>query len=75
MGGIKAFIVFSVAAFYLPIMPGCKRTDQLVPNTMLLQLHLKECGFVATTIGSKAFGELLSVIGLHTFDGKRKGFY
>jgi len=36
MGGIKAFIVFSVAALYLPIMSWSEGTDQLMTDAMLL---------------------------------------
>ena len=39
---VKAFIVFPVAAFYLSIMTGSKRTDDLMPYSMRFQLLLEE---------------------------------
>ena len=42
MTSIKFFIVFSMTAFHLAVMPGCKGTDQLMPDAELIQGTFKQ---------------------------------
>lgn len=73
MGRIKTFIVFSVTAFYLPIVPGCKGPDGLVRDPMRFQMFLEESRLVP--VSSKAVGKFRPVIRLDTLDGKGERFY
>ena len=74
MAGVEFFIVFSVAAFHLAIMPRCKGADLLVPDAELGQCFLKECQrpFLAV---SHFVGKLKSVVCLDTLNGIRELFY
>ena len=40
MTGIEAFLVFSVTALYLTVMPGCVRLDELVPYDIVFETRL-----------------------------------
>ena len=73
MSGIKTFIIFAMASFYLTIMPRGKGADHFMLYAILCQTYLKESGLIA--IGSEAVGKLGSVIGLNTFDRHGKAFY
>ena len=41
MGGVKAFVILAMTAFYFPIMPWCKRSDQLMADIVVFQGALK----------------------------------
>ena len=41
MGSVKPFIIFAMAAFHFPVMPGCKWTNQLVANPVLFECALE----------------------------------
>ena len=41
VGGVKAFVILAMTALYLPIMPWCKRPDQLVADIVIFQGALK----------------------------------
>ena len=41
MAGIELLVILPVAAFYLSVMPGCVRFNQLVPDTELIQCLFK----------------------------------
>ena len=41
VGSIEPFIILTVAAFHFAVMPGCKRPNQFVPDSLLLQDPLK----------------------------------
>lgn len=73
MGRIKTFIIFPVAALYLPIVPGCKGPDGLVCDPMCFQMFLKESRLVP--VSSKAVGKFRPIIRLDTLDGKGERFY
>lgn len=62
MGGIKAFIVLSMAPLNLAVMSWRVGTDQFVPDAVLFQMLLKKGGLVP--VGSKAVGKFIPVIGL-----------
>ena len=42
MGGIKAFVVFAVAAFHFPVMSWRIGADELVGDPVLLQMLLEQ---------------------------------
>ena len=42
MGGIKAFVVIPIAAFYFSVMSWAIRADELVGDPVLLQMLLKQ---------------------------------
>lgn len=73
MGRIEPFIVLPVAALHLAVVPGRIRTDQLVPDAMLLQMYLEKGGPVP--VGGETVGELGAVVGLDAFNGAGEGFY
>ena len=68
MAGIELFVVFSVAAFYLAVMPRSKGADLLVLDAELGQCFLKECQWFFLTV-SHFVGKLKSIIRLDTFNG------
>ena len=35
MSGVKSFVIFAMTAFYFPIMPWCKRFDQLMADVVV----------------------------------------
>lgn len=72
MSGIEALIVFPVAAFHLAIVPGHKRPDQLVADTMAFQMYLEQGGLVP--VGGKTIGEFRSVVCLNALNAAGKGF-
>ena len=74
MAGVELFIVFSVAAFYFPVVPGCVYPDFLVPDTELLQSHFKERWLISFTV-SHSIGEFGAVVCLDTFNQIRKIFH
>ncbi len=71
MGGIKAFIVLSMAPLNLAVMSWRVGTDQFVPDAVLFQMLLKKGGLVP--VGSKAVGKFIPVIGLDALNRAGKG--
>ena len=41
MSGVKSFVIFAMTAFYFPIMPWCKRLDQLMADVVVFECALK----------------------------------
>ena len=74
MRSIKFFIVFSVAALDLSIMPGCIWFDQFMLNSQSFQFSFKGSGCIITS-GQKAFCEFCAVICLYTLDRIGEPFY
>ncbi len=72
MGGIETLIVLPVASLYFAVVPRCIRADQFMPDPVLLQMDLKQGGFIL--VRGKTVGELIPVIRLDTFNGTGKGF-
>ena len=65
MGVVEAFLIFSVAAFHLTVVPKRVRPDEFMANTFACQCRIKERRDIAFAIG-EAVGEFNPVIGLHT---------
>ena len=63
---IKAFLVFPVAAFYLAIMSGRVRTDELMPDAQLSGGFLKKGWDVSFAVG-KTVSKFKTVVSLDTF--------
>ena len=63
---IKAFLVFPVAAFYLAIMSGRVRTDELMLDTQLSGGFLKKGWDVSFAVG-KTVSKFKTVVSLDTF--------
>lgn len=69
---IEPLVVLPVAPLYLTIMSGCIRTDQLVADTMFLELYLEQRRTVATPAPVKSFCKLCAIVCLDTLYGCRK---
>ena len=41
MSGVKSFVIFTMTAIYFPIMPWCKRLDQLMADVVVSECALK----------------------------------
>ncbi len=50
VGGIEAFLVFSVTALNFAVMPGCVRTNELVSNAEALRRRLKQSRDILFTV-------------------------
>lgn len=70
---VKTLIIFPVAVFHFPIVPGSKGQDDFVTNPMQFQMFLEEGGLFS--IASKTVGEFRSIVWLDVLDGTRKSFY
>lgn len=68
MAGIKFFIIFSVTALHLAVMPRREGADLLVLDTKLCQCFLKECQRLFLTV-SHFVCELEAIVCLDTFNG------
>lgn len=73
MGCIEALIILSVAAFYLPIMPWGKGTDDLVADPVHFQAFLEKSGLLP--VGGKAVGKFGPIIGLDALDRTGEGLH
>lgn len=73
MGGIEPLIVLPVAALYFPVVSGRVWPDQLVPDAVPFQMHIKKCGLIP--VAGKTVGKLWPVVCLDTFDGRWERFY
>ena len=67
VAGIELFIVFSVAAFHLAIMPQCKGANLLVPDAELRQCLLKERQRLFLAVSHFIY-ELEAVVRLNALD-------
>ena len=65
MSGVKAFIVLPVTPFYLAVMSGSAGLDELVADTVLPELLLKESKIFFVL--KQALGEFRTIVGLDTF--------
>ena len=72
--GIKLFIIFSVAAFDLSVVPWSKGPDPLVPDTELLQRLLKQGGLWIFCAGHR-IGKFRTIVRLDALYGIRKFLY
>ena len=73
MGRIKTFIIFPMAALYLPVVTRGKGTDDFVLYPMCFQVLLEEGRLVP--VRSKAVGEFRPIIRLDALDGDGERFY
>ena len=73
MCGIEPFIVLPVAAFYLPVVPGCIGTNDFVTNPVHFQVFLEESGLFP--VRGKAVGKFCPIVCLDTFNRAGEGFY
>lgn len=62
-----------MAAFYLPVMPWGKGTDDFVADPVYFQVFLEKSGLLPA--GSKAVGKFCPVIGLNAFDHTGEGLH
>lgn len=67
MTGIEAFLVFSVTALYLTVVPERVGADQLVTDPQLGSSRLKQGGEISLAVG-ETVGKLKAIVGLDTFD-------
>ena len=68
MRSIEVFVVFSVAALNLTVVPGRVRFNQFVPDSEFCQRCLKECGLGAV-FGIQPVCKLRAVVCLNTLNG------
>ena len=66
VAGIKAYLIFSVAAFYLAIVSGRIGPNQFVADAKFCSRCFKESRKIPFTVG-KTIGKLKAVVGLDTF--------
>lgn len=64
---IESFLVFPVAALYFAVVPGCIRTDQLMPDFQALGSCFKESGNISLAVG-KTVSEFKAVVSLDTLN-------
>ena len=65
VAGIEAFLVLTVAALHLTVVPRGIRANQLMPDAQLSSRPLKQCRQLALTVG-KTVGELEAIVRLDT---------
>lgn len=46
IAGIEAFLVLTMAAFHLAVVPGSIGTDEFVTNTQALRSRFKQSGYI-----------------------------
>ena len=64
MAGIEAFLILTVAALHLAVVPWCVRSDQLMPDAQLRGCFLKQCRQVTPAIG-ETVGEFKPIVSLN----------
>lgn len=69
---IKSLIILAMTALHFPVMAWGVRTNQLMSDSVLSQMPLKEGWFFL--LRGKAIGKLSPVVCLHTLDFCGKGF-
>ena len=70
---VETFLVFSMAAFHLSIVPGSKWPDDFVADPMHFQVSLEESGLFP--VRGKAVGKFRPIVCLDTFNRAGEGFY
>ncbi len=70
---MEPFVVLPVAALHLPVVPGGKGSNQLVPDSVPFQAYLEEGGLVP--VGGEAVGELRPVVRLDALNGQGKDLH
>ena len=65
MAGIKSFLILTVTALDLAIVPRSVGTNQFVPDAKLRSRLFKQCRQITLTVG-KTVGKLKSVVRLDT---------
>ncbi len=73
MCGIEPLIILPVATLYFPVVPGHVWPDQLVPDAVPFQMHIKKCGLIH--VAGKTVGKRWPVACLDTFDGRWERFH
>ena len=74
MADIEFFIIFSVIAFYLAVMPWIKRFDLFIQDAELSQRFFKECQWLFLAVAHFVC-KLEAVVCLDALNGIRKLFY
>ena len=64
MAGIEAFLILTVAALHLAVVPWCVRSDQLMPDAQLRGCFLKQCRQVTPAVG-ETVGEFKPIVSLN----------
>ena len=66
VAGVKAFLILTVAALHLTIMPRSIWANELMPDAKLGSSPFKQRRQIAFAVG-KAIGELKAIVRLDTF--------
>ena len=66
VAGVKAFLIFPVAALHFAVVAWCVGTDEFMSDTKPGSGSLKQCGQIPLGI-RKTIGELKAIICLNTF--------
>ena len=74
MVSIEGFVIFSMAALDLTVMPGRERLNAFVLNTKAIQRYFKE-RFLVGAPRVEAVGKLGAIVRLNTLDGVREAFH
>lgn len=72
MGRIEALIILSVVAFYFPVVPWGKGTDDFVANPVHFQAFPEKSGLLP--VGGKPVGTFDPIIGLDALDRTGEAF-
>ena len=64
MAGIEAFLILTVAALHLTVVPRCIRTNELVPDAQLSGSFLEHGRQITPTIG-ETVGKFKPIVGLN----------
>ena len=63
--GIKAFLIFSVTAFYLAVVAWSVGPNQFVADAKFCSRCFKKCGKIPFAVG-KTIGKFKAIVGLNT---------
>ena len=63
VAGVELLVVFSMAALYFPVVPGCIWPDFLMSDVEFLQGHLKQCRLLFFAV-SHFIGKFRAIISL-----------
>ena len=72
MSRIEALIILSVVAFYFPVVPWGKGTDDFVANPVHFQAFPEKSGLLP--VGGKPVGTFDPIIGLDALDPTGEAF-
>lgn len=67
IAGIEAFLVLTMAAFHLAVVPGSIGTDEFVTNTQALRSRFKQSGYIPPAV-ERTVGTLMSLVRPNTFN-------